>query len=137
MPFFDTIALESKHAAIRRALMVLSNQAIAPDITVISANEVLRLYRKHAAALKMRLNPEPLATDDATPFAACDGVAELGAPSPRKRKGGGGPWRAFVALNVGGGDVDFHELIARHKSISPDERRVVERLGAIATKLRR
>ena len=46
--FYDTAPTEANHAALRRGLMSLSVQTLTQAATVVSADEVLRRFRKFA-----------------------------------------------------------------------------------------
>eukprot|EP00959_Pyramimonas_sp_CCMP1952_P390354 8179477-Pyramimonas_sp.AAC.1 len=92
---FDTSALEAKHSAIRRVLLGRSNQTTPPSVDDVSALEVLRLYRKHAARVESILFPASAAADDGGDIDG-PGLDATGGPaqaSGKKRRGGGGAWR--------------------------------------------
>lgn len=133
-----TIALVSKvdishvevlHASIRRLLYVLSTQFPTIDLARESAEWVaarVRSRSKHA----LRIATEIFSKDGDEPGEGDD-------RSGKRHKGGGGPWRAFVALSDPGRFKDFSDLAARYHNLSDEETQQYEIAGAQATRIHR
>ncbi|NCF93784.1 MAG: hypothetical protein GWQ05_22925, partial [Verrucomicrobiaceae bacterium] len=122
---FDTSVLEAKHSAVRRVLLGRSNQTVPPSVDDISAMEVLRLYRKHAARVEKLLFPGSGGDLDGQTDAGA-GPGEARGKTSGKRRGGGGAWRLFVADHP---DVrDMSIMSDMYKNQTPEDlERLLER----------
>jgi len=142
---FDTARLETKHAAVRRLVKVLSTQTSAESVSLASALEILRRYRAHAKALRPLLegllpsaacSPQSSAQADRHEGGGCNHDAQEPLAKQRKR-GGGGPWRAFIALNAGSGSPDLGYLATLYRNLDEGEKEELHRLGAQGTRRHR
>ena len=133
----DTVRVEQGHGRVNRLLRAQSVQTQTPSLGFTNAQLLCR-------QVQARLSPsvqealEPSDTDTHPPLAAAS-QAEVGAEvSVKKRKGGGGMWRAFVSQRVRGqaGKVDFKALSEEHrhlKSTAAGELEEVSKLGQAGT----
>lgn len=142
----DTSSVEAVHASLRRNLTGRSVQAHLPTFQEGSCRQVLQKYRKVAQRYRHLLDPAATEASSATPsrggthhpgpHSAGNRTAEVESPAEPPTAGGGGPWRAFVALACDG-RRDFEQLGVQYRALSEEGRAEFERLSALATKQRR
>ena len=128
----DTAQLEASHAAVRRAACMLSTQTHGESFLDASAESVLRKARAHGDLLAQALG------------ATVDGGVATSAPASGDRKqivanrrGGGGAWRAFVALHYGCESADLGHLAVLYRNLDDEEREHLVLLGAEAARAHR
>ena len=126
----DTSQLESMHATLRRVCVLAGCQTHAEAFLDASAEHVLRTVRRISSRVKP-LWEGPRAKEASSTDA---GDAREMDKHQAKRRGGGGAWRAFVALHAGSTEGnDFAHLATLYRNLADDEREELQRLGADAT----
>lgn len=110
----DTASVEASHATLRRLLHMMSTQTWLEAVPSLSAQEVLRKFRKIKERVRTLLE-----------VGEAEGrVAEKGGDGQpaRKRILNSGPWRCFVALSEGSGSYDFTYLARLFNALSSTEK---------------
>lgn len=135
----DMAQIEALHASLRRVVVTSGCQPHAFPFADGSADMVLRKFRRQREHLGERLKDlfatggEPADRSSDTPAGSSGGL--VGQP-----RGGGGPWRAFIADymdNHPNGSPDFEALAHLYNSLSDDEKERYKRLGAMGARKHR
>ena len=121
----DSVEVECLHATLRRILHILSVQTDTMSLEDCSAHELLRRLRK--------VPVEPGVAEVFEGEARREAAQNIPHREPKRRRGGGGAWRAFVALSAGTGKMDLRELAVLYWALTVPERRRMEAIGATAT----
>lgn len=131
MVALDTAQIEARHSGIRRRILKSSLQTHAQTVQAASAEFV---FARMAA---LRRETERLAGASPTP----SGNAKVGARNPaaaNKRRGGGGPWRAFVHMQYAGkGKADLKKASAEYKALDAHQAEELVALGKLGTQAHR
>jgi len=129
----DTSQIESLHATIRRHVEFLGVQTHAESFLDASAESVLRKVRTHRSAVRHRLDTlQPPVHGQGQGEAAPQAIA-----AETVLRGGGGAWRAFIALNAGTEGADFKHLSELYHNLDDEEKGRLIAVGAEATRLHR
>lgn len=126
----DTSQIEAWHAAVRRVCMLRGTQTHAESFLDASAGSILRKARLH----RDRVSPKLEGMFGPRTPAAQPGGTSAESKAPR---GGGGPWRAFVALNAGTEGADLQHLGRLYDQLDDEEKERLIAIGAEATLLHR
>lgn len=104
--FLDNAGIEARHAAIRREVVALGTQTHAGSFDDISSRFVLRSIRQRCE-LERRFAPaldkvaQPSAQGAVGPE-GLGGSASSDGPAPKRQRGGGGPYRAWLSERTRG-----------------------------------
>jgi len=125
----DLAHLESLHATIRRNVLAMSHQCPRVELARASAEWVASRCRsraKHSTA-GVRTNIVGVGPSEAQ-------AADIHQPS-RKPRGGGGAWRAFVAMHDPGLFKDFAALAQEYRSLTAEQAAKYVQVGRAATQV--
>lgn len=126
----DTSQIEALHATLRRGTVALGCQTHSLGFLDASATMVLRKFKRFRTKFYKHFGEAQ---------ATLKKDADQAAASLPKR-GGGGPWRAFIACFTDEhpeGSPNFHELGKMYAALTDDERDFYERLGEQGTRRHR
>ena len=122
----DIAAIESRHAVSRRLVMTKGVQAWVPSVQSVSADFSYGQVRRNETSKGVKM------TDPAQSDEACDTMpnqnqrlcSAASVPNRKKRRGGGGSWRAFVHLNLHGDKLTSAkatQLSEQYRALSDEE----------------
>lgn len=122
--------IESLNATVRRHLVASCVQAKRPDMPTVSAEYMLGRIRRRELQLKApsgsRVHLRKVIKKD--------GCGKLPALRDRGRRGGGGPWRAFVSKRCRGiRRAAFAELSSEYNALSKEELASLDQEGLCGT----
>lgn len=126
----DTAQIEALHATMRRQAQISSCQTHAEALLDASCETILRRVRQHGPRFRDRV----LGAHGEASGSAEDNVGDTTADKLPAR-GGGGPWRAFVALRAGAEGGDLKRVALQYAAMGEDEKHELLELGAIGTAL--
>ncbi|CAK0879157.1 unnamed protein product [Prorocentrum cordatum] len=124
MAKLDISHIEALHASIRRLVVAASHQTHTIEIAAASAEWVASRCRSRAK------NSAGLTR---TTFVDADSAEPAEDDEPRKPRGGGGAWRAFVAMSEPGVFKDFAQLAVQYRQLDADQKEKHITAGRAAT----
>lgn len=134
----STLQLECKNAQIRRSVEASSVHVAKPDLSWISAKFVLRKAAIRETQLRLPSAAGHTSTKVKKPVKRGKAQGPLGQIKGGRRRGGGGPWRAYVSHKCKSlGKAVFSGLSAEYKALSPEARQRFVQEGALGTLLHR
>jgi hypothetical protein len=137
----DNAAIEGRHASTRRVIVVRSAQTHAVSLEMISAEWASQQFRickfeaKHVgktpALIKRYIQQERKKAKQEQRIKKDAGNKNK---PKRKRKDGGGPWRAFVHVHLAGRKAtseSFKECSEAYRSLSEEELKSIREIGSL------
>lgn len=129
----STSRLEALNATIRRRLLSISLQCRIPALKVLSSEVLLGKFRRQQHEV---LNPPGSATHWKSVRKHAmkpTGHRRGGGQQSVRKRGGGGPWRAFCSEARGGKRPDWRELGRQYNALTPEARLKYESMGKLGT----